>query len=274
MTATPGFRTISAPPPPAKDPVFQVERLSLAYPGRKGQPPVQILRDVSFAVDRGSSLTLVGPSGSGKSTLLRCLNRLEEPTAGIVRFKGRDVRSLDPLELRRRVALVLQTPVLFEGTVRDNLRVQPDAARHDLSDARLDRALEEVGLDARFLDRDGATLSGGEQQRVTIARALLGDPEALLLDEPTSALDPPNAALVVDTVSRLREMRALTVVAVTHQPELIRRLGGCYLYLVNGQVQAYESINGDGAAANAITDARLQAFLAGESPATAAEQQR
>ncbi len=250
------------------DSAFQVDRLSLAYPGRKGQPPVRILEEVSFTVERGSALTLVGPSGAGKSTLLRCLNRLEEPTAGTVRFKGRDVRSLDPLELRRHVALVLQTPVLFEGTVRDNLRVQPEAARGDLSDARLARALEEVGLDARFLDRDGATLSGGEQQRVTIARALLGEPEALLLDEPTSALDPPNAALVVDTACRLREARGLTVVAVTHQPELIRRLGGCYLYLVNGQVQAYESINGT--AANAITDARLQAFLAGESPTTAA----
>lgn len=263
--------TIAALPTPAREPVLQVDRLSLAYPGPKGRPPAQILRDVSIEVERGSSLTLVGPSGSGKSTLLRCLNRLEEPTSGTVRFNGRDVRSLDPLELRRRAALVMQAPVLFEGTVRDNLRTQPRATRLDLSDARLARALEEVGLEPRFLDRDGGTLSGGEKQRVTIARALLGDPEALLLDEPTSALDPPNAALVVDAVCRLREARGLTVVAATHQAELIRRLGGCFLYLVSGAVQAYERL--DGAAARAITDERIQAFLAGESPQRTAARQ-
>ena len=94
------------------DPVFQVEHMSLAYPARRGQPAVPILTDVSFEVGRGASLTLMGPSGSGKSTLLRCLNRLEEATGGRVRFDGRDITSLDPLELRRRTALVLQTPVL------------------------------------------------------------------------------------------------------------------------------------------------------------------
>jgi ABC-type methionine transport system ATPase subunit len=100
---------------------------------------------------------------------------------------------------------------------------------------------------------------------VTIARALLRDPQALLLDEPTSALDPPNAALVVETISRLRELRRLTIVAVTHQPELVRRLGGCLLYLVRGEVQAYERADG------ALPDARLQAFLAGERATPAAD---
>jgi len=217
----------SPPLPPAADLAFRVDHLSLTYPARRGQPAVPILKDVSFEVDRGASLTLVGPSGSGKSTLLRCLNRLEEPTQGRVRFNGREITSLNPLDLRRRAGLVLQTPVLFEGTVGDNLRMQPASARADLSQPRLARALAEVGLDAGFLDRDGATLSGGEKQRVTIARALLGDPEALLLDEPTAALDPPNAALVVETISALRESRGFTIVAVTHQPELIRPLGGC-----------------------------------------------
>lgn len=241
------------------DPMFQVEHLSLAYPGRRGSPPAPILHDVSFTVPRGRALTLVGPSGSGKSTLLRCLNRLVEPTAGMVRFDGHDTRAVDPRELRRRVALVMQTPVLFEGTVRDNLRVRPVDAPGDFAEARLRATLGEVGLEAELLDRDAATLSGGEKQRVTIARALLRDPPALLLDEPTSALDPPNALLVVETISRLRAARGLSIVAVTHQPDLIRRLGGGLLYLVKGRAQAFESIDGTGAAA----DARLQAFLAG-----------
>ena len=122
--------------------------------------------------------------------------------------------------------------------------------------------LTEVGLEPDLLDRDAAMLSGGEKQRVTIARALLRDPQALLLDEPTSALDPPNALLVVETVSRLRLARGLSIVAVTHQPDLVRRLGGGLLYLVKGRVEAFESI--DGLDAGAMADARLQAFLAGE----------
>lgn len=259
--------TIAAPPPPVRDPVFRVSGLSLAYPARNGQGPATILKGISVEVDRGSSLTLVGPSGSGKSTLLRCLNRLEEPPPGTVFFNGQDITTLDPLELRRRVAMVQQTPVLFDGTVRDNLRVQPKAGSLDLTEARLARTLEAVGMEARFLDREASDLSGGERQRVTIARALLGEPEALLLDEPTSALDPPNAALVIETVVRLRESLGLTVVAVTHQAELLQRLGGCFLYIVGGEMQVYECIEG---ATQAITDARLQAFLRGESPATVA----
>lgn len=246
-----------AVPPPPRDPLFEIEHLSLAYDGVGGQPPASILKDVSVEVERGGALVLLGPSGSGKSTLLRCLNRLAEPTSGRVRFDGRDIRALDPRDLRRRAALVMQTPVLFEGTVRENLKVRPAGTPGDFSDASLASAVAEVGLDADMLGRDAATLSGGEKQRVTIARALLRDPQALLLDEPTSALDPPNAALVVETVSRLRELRRLTIVAVTHQPELVRRLGGCLLYLVRGEVQAYERADGG------VTDARLQAFLAG-----------
>src|SRR5881409_312049 len=157
------------------DSIFEVDHLLLAYPGSRGGPAPSILDDVSFILERGGALTLVGPSGSGKSTLLRCLNRLVEPTLGTVWFEGRDIRSFDPRDLRRRVALVMQTPVLFEGTVGDNLRVRPADAPGDFSAARLEAVLAEVGLDPDFLERDSTTLSGGEKQRVTIARALLRD---------------------------------------------------------------------------------------------------
>jgi ABC-type multidrug transport system fused ATPase/permease subunit len=104
-------------PSPVQDPLFEVERLSLAYPAAQGYAPVSVLRDVSVEVARGGSLILVDPSGSGKSTLLRCLNRLAEPT-GTVRFDGRDIRALDPWDLRRHAALVMQTPVVFGGRQR------------------------------------------------------------------------------------------------------------------------------------------------------------
>jgi len=240
------------------DPIFQVEHLSLTYPARRGQAAATILTDVSCDVARGGALTLVGPSGSGKSSLLRCLNRLEEPTAGVVRFEGRPITDLDPRELRRRAALVLQTPVLFEGTVRDNLMVHAPDTTLDVSEGRLRDTVVEVGLDVALLDRDAGTLSGGERQRVTIARALLRDPQALLLDEPTSALDPPNAMLVIEAITRLRDARGLTIVAVTHTPELVRRLGGALLYLVKGRAEAHESLLG-----GRVGDDRLQAFLSG-----------
>jgi len=243
--------------------LFEVERLSVVYPAFREQGPVPVLEDVSFALARGSSLTLVGSSGSGKSTLLRCLNRLEESTRGTVRFNGRDIRAIDPRELRQRAALVMQTPVLFDGTIRDNLRLRPIISRIDPPETRLANALEEVGLPGDFLDRRAQTLSVGEKQRVTIARALLTDPEALLLDEPTSALDPPNVALVTEAILRLRQTRGLTIVAVTHQTDLVRKLGGHLLYLVRGRVHAYTCI--DGVDPSALADTRLQAFLAGES---------
>jgi ABC-type methionine transport system ATPase subunit len=160
----------------------------------------------------------------------------------------------------------MQTAVLFEGTVRDNLRLRPADAHFDVSEPRLTEVLVEVGLAPSFLERDATTLSGGERQRVSIARALLRDPQALLLDEPASALDPPNAALVVDTISRLRESRQLSIVAVTHQPELVRRLGGSLLYLVRGRVQARETLDG---VSGIVRDGRLQAFLAGENMSAA-----
>jgi len=229
-----------------------LDEVTKDYPGG-----VRALDGVCLAVGDGELVGVVGPSGSGKSTLLRCLNRLVEPTAGRVRFDGRDFRSLDPRELRRRAALVMQTPVLFEGSVRDNLLVRPPGASGDFSPARLASALVDVGLDPELLDRDAATLSGGEKQRVTIARALLGNPQALLLDEPTSALDPPNVALVAETVSRLRERYQLTIVAVTHQPDLVRRLGGCLLYLVRGEVVAYARADGT------VSDSKLHASLSG-----------
>src|SRR5258705_243945 len=155
----------------------------------------------------------------------------------------------------------MQTPVMLEGTVRDNLCIRPAGVGGDFSEERLGATLDEVGLESTLLDREAVTLSGGEKQRVTIARALLRDPQALLLDEPTSALDPPNALLVVETVSRLCAARGLSIIAVTHQADLVRRLGGGLLYLVKGRVEAFESIDGPGGGAG--VGARPRAFLAG-----------
>jgi putative ABC transport system ATP-binding protein len=198
-----------------------------------------IVENATFAVGEGELLVLLGRSGSGKSTLLRLLNRFTEPLAGTVRYRGKPLVEWDPLLLRQRVALVLQTPVVFEGTVRENLLARPDA--QPASEEALGRALTEVDLDSSLLDLPAADLSVGEQQRVCIARALFGQPDVLLLDEPTAALDPHTASRIADLVRALRASRNLTTVVVTHDPGLVRRLDGRVALLVDRTIEASPS---------------------------------
>jgi len=210
-----------------------------------------ILDDVGLRVERGSLFTVLGPSGSGKSTLLRCLNRLIEPDAGRVLLDGRPASELPVQELRRRVGMVFQTPALFEGTVLDNVlygprlrargRRGPDGRAGSVPAAADERELaaellERVGLPATLLSQPAVDLSGGEAQRVSIARALANDPQALLLDEPTSALDPTAGRLIQDLLLRLAEQTDLTFVFVTHDIAQARRIGDHGLLLVDGRV--------------------------------------
>ena len=123
---------------------------------------------------------------------------------------------------------------MFHGTVRENLLRRPDGKQ--LSEGALVQALDEVGLDQTFLNRNAMEVSGGEKQRISIARSLLGGPEILLLDEPTSALDPRSLHLVADLISQLNRGRGLTLIVVTHQAELIHRVGGRVLFLEKGQL--------------------------------------
>ena len=174
---------------------------------------------------------MAGPSGSGKTTLLRLCNRLEVPTSGAVYYHERDVQQLDPHDLRRRVGMVFQRPVLFEGSVRDNLRV----AAPDLGDDDYAAALERVSLDGALLGRVAATLSGGEAQRMCVARTLLTRPEVLLLDEPTSALnEEPKRAF--ERLTRELAQQGVTVVWVTHDLEQLRRLDAEVIHLDRGRV--------------------------------------
>src|SRR5262249_37785035 len=154
--------------------------------------------------------------GSGKSTLLRLLNRLVEPTAGRVLLNGVPLPALEVLGLRRRVGLVAQQPVLLADRVADDLRV----GRPELDDDRAAELLARVGLPAGFEERGTRGLSGGEAQRVCLARALAVEPEVLLLDEPTSALDGVNVAVVAD-LAREHVAGGGTVVLVSHDLAVI-----------------------------------------------------
>jgi ABC-type iron transport system FetAB ATPase subunit len=170
---------------------------------------------------------LVGPSGAGKSSLLRSLVRLDEPAGGRVLVDGRDATELEPCELRRRVGLVAQAPVMLPGDVRANLAYALEAPQA----AALEDALAATGLGASFMDRDARALSGGEAARVAVARALTRHPGALLLDEPTAALDR-EAAAPVEALVRELATRGLAIVIVTHDEAQAERVADARLEVV------------------------------------------
>jgi putative ABC transport system ATP-binding protein len=211
-----------------------------------------VLREVSIRIPVGASC-IAGASGSGKSTLLRLLNRLADPDSGRVVYQGRDVRELDPLDLRREVSLVPQLPALIDGTVHDNVAYGPRLAGRSF-DAR--SCLELAGLDPDFEHRDASKLSVGEQQRVMLARALALDPRVLLLDEPTSALDAAARDAVETTLRRLEARTAISVVLVTHDVEQARRLARYVVRIEAGRVTAQgaaaEVLAGAGAVAEVV----------------------
>ena len=182
-----------------------------------------ILRDISFDVMAGELLGIVGASGSGKSSLLRLLNRLDEPTSGTVFLDDQDYRQLPPRELRRRVGMVTQRPYLFPGDVASNLRFGPAQRGETVPEEEIARLLERVGLPG-FASQDVSVLSGGEQQRVSLARTLANRPEVLLLDEPTSALDEASKMGIEKLIVSLVRDHGLTCVMVTHDRDQGRRM--------------------------------------------------
>ncbi len=201
--------------------------------GRPARLPV--VSGGSCRVPAGGRLAIFGPSGSGKTSLLRLLNRLDEPSAGRLLLDGADLRTLDPIALRRRVGVVFQQPFLFDQTVEENLTYPLRLQRRVLPHARAAALLAEFGLDAALLSRCGDQLSGGQQYRVAVARALALAPEVLALDEPTAALDLDSAARLREALWR-RNAAGLTLVVVTHDRALLRWLDSPVLWLHDGQV--------------------------------------
>jgi putative ABC transport system ATP-binding protein len=207
------------------------ENLSFA-PG--GDP---IVRGVDLAVAAGETVTVVGPSGAGKSTLLRLLCRLDEPTGGTVYLDGTDYRTLDPTALRARVGMVPQDPALRDGTVRENVTIGPRLRGESVAAGRVGTLLEQVDLDG-YADRAVAELSGGEAQRVAIARTLMIDPEVLLLDEPTASLDPEAQAGIERLLRELLVDSERTVLLVTHDQAQVDRIADRVIEFVDGRIRS------------------------------------
>lgn len=197
-----------------------------------------ILKDITTAFPEGKITAVLGPSGAGKSSLLRLLNRLEDPSAGRILLGGTDLRNLNVFDLRRRVGMVWQLPTLFPGTVLDNVTYGPRLGGVSAPEAQEQarELMEMVGLAAGLLERPAASLSVGQQQRVSLARTLANQPEVLLLDEPTSALDPTAASNILHLMADLKSRLGLTIIFVTHVLEQARQVADEVRFLYRGEM--------------------------------------
>ena len=192
----------------------------------------EILRGVTFAVQAGEVFSVVGPSGAGKSTLLRTINRLVESTAGNIFLDGAPIEEINPLELRRRIGMVFQLPALFGDTVEDSVLY---GVRLAGKCADVERLLGLAGLAPSLASRNPQSLSVGQQQRVSIARALALEPEVLLMDEPTSALDQVARQRIEDLIGQLNKELGLTIVVVSHALDQVERIADRVMLLVDGR---------------------------------------
>lgn len=220
---------IRVTPPPIPGPILRTEHL-----GRVVNDKI-LVEDATFELQSGEVLAIVGPSGSGKSSLLRLLNRLDEPTSGTVYLEAIDYRQIAPRDLRRKLGLVNQRPYLFAGTVEENLRFGPAQRGESLPQDAINQLLARVGLKG-YASRNVANLSGGEAQRVSVARTLANSPLVLLLDEPTSALDETSKREVESAVQNIVRDHGLTCVLVTHDTAQASRLAERALLLEAGRI--------------------------------------
>jgi ATP-binding cassette subfamily B protein len=202
--------------------LVRFEDVTFGY--REGE---KVLDAVSFAVPRGSTVAVVGATGSGKSTLIRLLARLYEIDGGRILLGGREVHELPAEELRRRITVVTQDVFLFAGTVAENVRLgRPDASDEEVAAALArvgaDRMLERRGVDASCpVAERGSNFSAGERQLIAFARALVRDPELLILDEATAHVDPESEAFIEDGLAAL--MAGRTTLVIAHRLSTIRR---------------------------------------------------
>ncbi|MBN1933769.1 MAG: phosphate ABC transporter ATP-binding protein [Anaerolineae bacterium] len=210
--------------------IYQLSGITKIYQDRR------VLDIESLDIYRGEILALVGPSGAGKSTLLRLLNFVESPTAGCIRFLDADLDGgAVPLALRRRVTTVFQRPILLDRSVEANVRYGLRLRGQSNGGRQVSDALNQVGMIGLARQR-ARTLSGGEMQRVSLARAMVLQPDVLLLDEPTANLDPYNVGLIEEIIGTLNRERGTTLVLVTHNVFQARRLAHRAGLLLDGRL--------------------------------------
>jgi len=234
---------------------------------RKSFETVDVLKGVSFSLDKGETLVVMGGSGSGKTVLLRLIDGLSQPDAGVIRLFGQNIEHLSEealLPIRRRLGYVFQGAALFDSlTVEENVAFplhEHTALPDDGIHPRVVHFLSLVGLDETVLPLLPSELSGGMRKRVGIARALIGQPEVLLFDEPTAGLDPTNSKMVGELISALRSGVCDTAIVVTHDLELAKTVADRVAVLIQGRFAALGRLDD----VLGSRDPAVQAFLTGE----------
>ncbi len=227
----------------SRDTLFAIRELNVWY--RQGKRKLHVLKNISADIPEGTITVILGRSGSGKTTFLRTLNRLVEiysaEVKGEVYFKDRNIFEMNVYELRSKVVMVLQRPVALPLSIRENIACFLRSVKKIRDKKVIDRKVEESLKLADLwdevrdrLDQPASSLSGGQIQRLAIARALALEPEVLLLDEPTAHLDPESSAKVEETILKLRER--VNIILVTHSVEQARRLGEYVLFFDEGKL--------------------------------------
>lgn len=195
-----------------------------------------IINDISGAIAEGRITTLVGPSGAGKTTLFRLCNGLISPDHGSVKLYGEDISTIVPTELRRTVGLSPQSATMLGGTVFKNLGMPLTLQGKQLPEAEALQLLEDVGLEAEYLNRNVKELSGGQRQKVSIARTLVNKPKVLLLDEITSALDRVSKQEIEALIKEINLRFNVTIVWITHNLEQALTIGDDTWVMMNGRL--------------------------------------
>ena len=227
------------------DKILEVRGLTKTYGGvkkrgaKKADPTLDVLKGIDLDIYRGDVVCLIGPSGCGKSTFLRCLNRLETPSSGSIKFEGVEVDETHIDAVRQKMGMVFQHFNLFPHlTVKKNLELAPSLLKlkdKEAISARADELLARVGL-ADKANVYPKSLSGGQQQRIAIARALCAQTKIILFDEPTSALDPETIQEVLDVMVKLAHEKNITMVVVTHEMGFARDVADRVVFMDGGVI--------------------------------------
>lgn len=197
---------------------------------------LEILNDITGSFPQGRITTLVGPSGAGKSTLLKLCNGLISPANGEIFVKDKAIGEYDPVELRRMVGMALQSAPMISGTVYENLNLPLELQGQQLVKEDALELLEDVGLKGDLLDRKVKELSGGQRQKVSIARTLVNKPEILLMDEITSSLDRASKLEVEELISKINRKYKTTIIWITHNLQQALEIGDYTWVMMDGQV--------------------------------------
>ena len=225
----------------------------------------EVLKKINLSINQGEIFALMGPSGVGKTTLFRILNLLEKPSEGKLFFRGIEISGYtirEKINARRSMSMLFQTPCVLNTTVFNNVAYGLVIRKVDKKTIleKVMNALSIVGLEGTGGQR-ARTLSGGEAQRMAFARAIVYEPEILLLDEPTSSLDPANVAMIEEIIKRIRRERGTTIVIATHNIYQVKRIADRVGILLNGELIEVNSIE---RIFEAPEDARTKAFINGE----------